>query len=52
MEVRKFEKHEILKDEIARMRDMKKLIVIPVVVGTLDTISTGFEEYVAAIRLR
>ena len=28
---------------------MKKVIVIPVVVGTLGAISTGFEKYVAAI---
>ena len=39
----------MLKNKIARMSSMKKVIVIPVVVGTLGVISTGFEKYVAAI---
>ena len=39
----------MVKDEIARMRDMKKVIVIPVVVGALGAISTGFEKHIAAI---
>ena len=48
-EVRKIEKYNVLKDEIARMRDMKEVIVIPVVVGALGAIPTGFEKYIAAI---
>ena len=48
-EVGKIEKYKMLKDEIARMWGMKKVIVIPVVVGALGAISTGFEKYVAAI---
>ena len=39
----------MLKDEIARMLGMKKVIVIPVVEGVLVVISTAFEKYVAAI---
>ena len=39
----------MLKDEIARMWDMKEVIVIPVVVGALGAISNGFEKYIAAI---
>ena len=31
------------------MLSMKKVIVIPVVVGALGAISTGFQKYVAAI---
>ena len=31
------------------MWDMKEVIVIPVVLGTLGVISTGFEKYIAAI---
>ena len=31
------------------MWDMKEVIVIPVVVGALGAISTGFEKYIAAI---
>ena len=48
-EVGKTEKYEVLKYEITRMWDMKKVIVIPAVVGALGVISTGFEKYVAAI---
>ena len=32
----------MLKDEITRMWSMKKVIVIPLVVGALGAISTGF----------
>ena len=48
-EVGKTEKYKALKDEIARMWDLKEVIVIPVVVRALGTISTGFEKYIAAI---
>ena len=48
-EVGKIEKYKVLKDEIARMWNMKEVIVIPVVVGALGAISTGFEKYIAAI---
>ena len=48
-EVEKIEKYKVLKDETARMWDMKEVIVIPVVVGALGAISTGFEKYITAI---
>ena len=48
-EVGKTEKYKVLKDEIARMWDMKEVIVIPVVVGSLGAISTGVEKYIAEI---
>ena len=48
-ELGKIEKYKMLKDEIARMSGRKKGIVIPVVVGALATISTGFKNYVTAI---
>ena len=48
-EVGKIGKYKVLKDEIARMWGMKDVIVIPVVVGALGAISTGFEKYIAAI---
>ena len=38
-EVGMIEKNKVLKDEVARMWDMKEVIVI----------STGFEKYIAAI---
>ena len=43
------EKYKVLKDEIARMWGMKAVILIPVVVGSLGIILTGFEKYIAAI---
>ena len=48
-ETEKIEKNKMLKDELARMCYMKKVTVIPVVVGALGAIPTGFEKYVAAI---
>ena len=39
----------MLKDEIARMWNMKEVIVIPVVLGVLVAISAGLEKYIAAI---
>ena len=47
--VGKTEKYKMLKDEIARMWGMKEVIVIPVVVGALGAISTGFEKYITVI---
>ena len=48
-EVGKTEKYKVLKDEIARMWDMKEVIIISVVVGALGAISNGFEKYIVAI---
>ena len=48
-EVGKIEKYKVLKDETVRIWGMKEVIVIPVVVGALGAISTGFENYIAAI---
>ena len=45
----KIEQYKMLKDEIARMWGMKKVIVIPLVVGALGAMSADFEKYVAAI---
>ena len=41
----------MLKDEIARMWGIKKVIIIPFVLGTLGALSNGFEKYVAAIEI-
>ena len=48
-EVGKIKEYKVLKDDIARMWDMKEVIVIPVVVRALGPISTDFEKYIAAI---
>ena len=45
----KIEQYKMLKDAIARMWGMKKVIVIPLVVSALGAISADFEKYVAAI---
>ena len=47
--VRKIVKYKVFKDGIARMWGMRVVIVIPIVVGALGAISTGFEKYIAAI---
>ena len=43
------EKYSLLKDEIARSCQMKKFVVIPIVVGGLGTITTKFEEYIESL---
>lgn len=43
--VRKIKKYIMLKDEIAKMWSMKKVTVIPIVVGALVAIWTGSEKY-------
>ena len=44
-EQEKIEKYSLLKDEIARLWQMKKDVVIPIVVGALGRMTT-FEEYI------
>ena len=39
----------MLKDEITGMWGMEEVLVIPVVLGVLGAISTGFEKYIVAI---
>ena len=40
------EKYSLLKDEVARLWQMKKVVVIPIVAGALGTITTKFEKYI------
>ena len=42
----KIEKYSLLEDKIARLWQMKKVVVIPIVVGALGTITTKFEKYI------
>ena len=44
----KIEKYKMFKSEIAKTWDMKKKTVIPVAVGVLGAVSTGFKKYVVA----
>ena len=39
----------MLKDEIARLWQMKKVVVVPIVVGALGTITTKFEKYIESL---
>ena len=47
----KIEKYSLLKDEIARSWQMKKAVVIPIVVGALGTITTKFEKHIESIEI-
>lgn len=51
MEVRKIEKYEMPEYEITTVWGIKKVTVIPVVVGALGEISTGSKKYIAAIQI-
>ena len=48
-ERKKIEEYSLLKDEIARLWQMKKVVVIPIVVGALGTITTKFEKYIESL---
>ena len=47
----KIEKYTLLKGEIARLWQMKKVVVIPIVVGALGAITTKFEQYIESLRI-
>ena len=44
-ELEKLEKYQLLKDEIAKVWRMRKVIVVPVVIGALGAVSVNFKEY-------
>ena len=44
-ELEKLEKYQLLKDEIAKVWCMRKVIVVPVVIGALGAVSVNFKEY-------
>ena len=41
----------MLKDKVARLWQMKKVVLIPIVLGTLGTITTKFEMYIESLRI-
>ena len=49
IEIEKLENYGPLKNEIARLWDMQKVSVIPVVVGALGAVSTRFQKFVKDI---
>ena len=48
-ELEKLEKYQLLKDEIAKVWRMRKVIVVPVVIGALGAVSVNFNEYMRQI---
>ena len=48
-EQEKIKKCSLLKDEIARLKQMKKVVVIPIIVGALGIITTKFEKYIESV---
>ena len=43
-ELQKLEKYQLLKDEIAKVWRMRKVIVVPVVIGASGAVSVNFKE--------
>ena len=41
----------MLKDEITRLSQMKKVVVIPIVAGVLGTITINFERYIENVEI-
>ena len=48
-ELEKLEKYQVLKDEIAKVWRMRKVIVVPVVIAALGAVSVNFKEYMRQI---
>ena len=48
-ELENLRKYQLLKDEIAKVWCMRKVIVVPVVIGALGTVSVNFKEYIKRI---
>ena len=48
-ELEKLEKYQLLKDEIAKVWRMRKVIIAPVVIGALGTVPVNFKEYIKRI---
>ena len=51
-ELEKVEKYQLLKDEIAKVWQMRKVIVVPVVIGALGAVSVNFKEYMRRIGVK
>ena len=51
-ELEKVGKYQLLKDEIAKVWQMRKVIVVPVVIGALGAVSVNFKEYMRRIGVK
>ena len=48
-ELEKLYKYQLLKDEITKVLRMRKVIVVPVVIGVLGAASVSYKEYMKRI---
>ena len=48
-ELEELEKYQLLKDETAQVWRMRKVIVVPAVIGALGAVSVNFKEYMKRI---
>ena len=44
-ELEKLKKYQLLRDGIAKIWRIRKVIVVPVVIGALTAVSVNFKEY-------
>ena len=51
-ELEKVEKYQLLKYEIAKVWQMREVIVVPVVIGALGAVSVNFKEYMRRIGVK
>ena len=51
-ELEKVEKYQLLKDEIAKVWQMQKVMVVPIVIGALGAVSVNFKEYMRRIGVK
>ena len=51
-ELEKVEKYQLSKDEIAKVWHMRKVIVVPVVIGVLGAVSVNFKKYMKQIGVK
>ena len=51
-ELEKIEKYQLLKDEIAKVWYMRKVIAVLVVIGALEAVSVNFKKYMKQIGVK
>ena len=50
--MRKDQEKQLVEDAIARLWQMKKVVVIPIVVGGLGVTTTKFEKYIESLGIK
>ena len=48
-ELEKIEKYQLLREEIGKMWRLKKVTVVPIVIGALEAVSDMFEKYMGKL---